>query len=250
MPQKPHTIPSTPHRGSGVLPAMVSVAAVCDRRRPQGRDAAPSGSHSRGSAAGSAVVPDGPLPCSTGVVRLWSAKPTPSGPPVIVPTGGRCSVSAQASGAASAVLSHAGRRDASPTSSRGSAAGNAVVPDGPLPCSTGVPPVIVPTGGRCSVSAQASGAASAVLSHAGRRDASPTSSRGCAAGSAVVPDGPLPCSTGVVRLWSLLNTPPGPLVIDSNRRSAASLLDARLSSLDSSPSSFTRHSRFAASYHE
>ena len=106
------------------------------------------------------------------------------------------------------------------------------------------------TGGRCSVSAQASGAASAVLSHAGRRDASPTSSRGCAAGSAVVPDGPLPCSTGVVRLWSLLNTPPGPLVIDSNRRSAASLLDARLSSLDSSPSSFTRHSRFAASYHE
>jgi hypothetical protein len=24
MPQKPHTIPSTPHRGSGVLPAMVS----------------------------------------------------------------------------------------------------------------------------------------------------------------------------------------------------------------------------------
>ena len=191
MPQKPHTIPSTPHRGSGVLPAMVSVAAVCDRRRPQGRDAAPSGSHSRGSAAGSAVVPDGPLPCSTGVVRLWSAKPTPSGPPVIVPTGGRC-----------------------------------------------------------SVSAQASGAASAVLSHAGRRDASPTSSRGCAAGSAVVPDGPLPCSTGVVRLWSLLNTPPGPLVIDSNRRSAASLLDARLSSLDSSPSSFTRHSRFAASYHE
>jgi len=30
------------------------VAAVCDRRRPQGRDAAPSGSHSRGSAAPSA----------------------------------------------------------------------------------------------------------------------------------------------------------------------------------------------------
>ena len=28
-----------------------SVAAVYDRRRPQGRDAAPSGSHSRGSAA-------------------------------------------------------------------------------------------------------------------------------------------------------------------------------------------------------
>ena len=121
-------------------------------------------------------------------------------------TGGRCSVSAQASGAASAVLSHAGRRDASPTPSRGSAAGNAVVPDGPLPCSTGVPPVIVPTGGRCSVSAQASGAESAVLSHAGRRDASPTPSR----------------------------------------RSAASPLDARLSSLDSSPSSATRHSRFAA----
>jgi|GEM_PF-5092130 len=42
MPQKPHTIPSTPHRGSGVLLAMVSVAAVCDRRRPQGRDASPS----------------------------------------------------------------------------------------------------------------------------------------------------------------------------------------------------------------
>jgi len=42
MPQKPHTIPSTLHRGSGVLPAMVSVAAVCDRRRPQGRDASPS----------------------------------------------------------------------------------------------------------------------------------------------------------------------------------------------------------------
>ena len=348
MPQKPHTIPSTPHRGSGVLPAMVSVAAVCDRRRPQGRDAAPSGSHSRGSAAGSAVVPDGPLPCSTGVVRLWSAKPTPSGPPVIVPTGGRCSVSAQASGAASAVLSHAGRRDASPTPSRRSAAspldarlssldsspssatrhsrfpaltfptlstilhphehgqnpldprsssdraaqgsrhcgvsgvgrqgmpdsglgiqasfiskscyeqnlqrllviaeriqgqnhpvdvysldrtvhlrfrrhqvslipvaavcdrrpaGSAVVPDGPHPCSTGFPPIIVPTGGRCSVSAQALGAGSAVLSQAGRQDASPTPSR----------------------------------------RSAASLLDARLSSLDSSPPSVTRHSRSAAS---
>ena len=42
MPQKPHTIPSTLHRGSGVLPAMVSVAAVCDRRRPQGRHTAPS----------------------------------------------------------------------------------------------------------------------------------------------------------------------------------------------------------------
>ena len=63
------------------------------------------------------------------------------------------------------------------------------------------------TGGRCSVSAQAPGAASAVLSHAGRRDASPTSSRG----------------------------------------SAASVLDARLSSLDSSPPSVTRHSRSAAS---
>ena len=55
------------------------------------------------------------------------------------------------------------------------------------------------------------------------------------AGSAVVPDGPLPSITGV------------PLVIDSSRGSAASVLDARLSSLDSSPSSVTRHSRFAAS---
>ena len=90
------------------------------------------------------------------------------------------------------------------------------------------------TGGRCSVSAQASGADSAVLSQAGRRDASPTPSRGCAAGNAVVPDGPLPSITGV------------PLVIDSSRRSAASVLDARLSPLDSSPSSATRHSRFAA----
>ena len=97
-------------------------------------------------------------------------------------TGGRCSVSAQASGAESAVLSHAGRRDASPTPSRGSAAGSAVVPDGPLPSSTGVMPVIVPTGGRCSVSAQASGAASAVIgleggfaaSHGRRRRAIPT----------------------------------------------------------------------------
>jgi len=49
MPQKPHTILSTLHRGSGVLLAMVSVAAVCDRRRPQGRDAAPSGSQASGA---------------------------------------------------------------------------------------------------------------------------------------------------------------------------------------------------------
>ena len=162
-------------------------------------------------------------------------------------TGGRCSVSAQAPGAASAVpgleggsaASHGRRRRAIPTqdfsmgadapwcgSTSRSAHGRDAAPSG----------------------SQTSGAESAVLSHAGRRDASPTSSRGSAAGSAVVPDGPLPCSTGVVRLWSLLNTPPSPLVVDSSRGSAASLLDPRLSSLDSSSSSsVTRHSRFAAS---
>ena len=72
------------------------------------------------------------------------------------------------------------------------------------------------------------------------RDAAPSGShsRGSAAGSAAVPDGPLPCNTGV------------PLVIDSSRRSAASVLDARLSSFDSSSSSVTRHRRAAASYHE
>ena len=131
------------------------------------------------------------------------------------------------------------------------------------------------TGGRCSVSAQASGAGSAVIglqgssaaSHGRRRRAIPTQdfsmgadapwcgstsrstqgrdtapsgshSRGSAVGSAVVPDSPLPCNTGV------------PLVIDSSRRSAASVLDARLSSFDSSSSSVTRHRRAAASYHE
>ena len=169
-------------------------------------------------------------------------------------TGGRCSVSAQAPGAASAVpgleggsaASHGRRRRAIPTqdfsmgadapwcgSTSRSAHGRDAAPSG----------------------SQTSGAESAVLSHAGRRDASPTSSRGSAAGSAVVPDGPLPCSTGVVRLWSAKPTPSGPLpsstgvplVVDSSRRSAASVLDARLSSLDSSPSSFTRHNRFAAS---
>jgi hypothetical protein len=43
--RRPHQTPPV-----GLSP----VAAVCDRRRPQGRDAAPSGSHSCGSAAPSA----------------------------------------------------------------------------------------------------------------------------------------------------------------------------------------------------
>jgi hypothetical protein len=43
--RRPHQTPPV-----GLSP----VAAVCDRRRPQGRDAAPSGSHSRGFAAPSA----------------------------------------------------------------------------------------------------------------------------------------------------------------------------------------------------
>ena len=253
-------------------------------------------------------------------------------------TGGRCSVSAQAPGAGSAVLSHAGRRDASPTSSRGCAAGNAVVPDGPLPSITGVPLVIdssrrsaaspldsspssatrhsrfaaltFPTlstilhphehgqnsfDSRSSSDRAAQGSRHCGVSGVGRQGM-PDSGLGTRAsfisksgyegnlqrllviaeriqgqnhpvdvysldrtvhlrfrrhqvslipvaavcdrrpaGSAVVPDGPLPCITGV------------PLVIDSSRRSAASPLDARLSSLDSSPSSLTRHSRFAAS---
>ena len=149
-------------------------------------------------------------------------------------TGGRCSVSAHASGAESAVpglqgssaASHGRRRRAIPTQDFSMGA------DAPWCGSTSRS-----TQGRDAApsGSQTSGAASAVLSHAGRRDASPTSSRGCAAGYAVVPDGPLPSITGV------------PLVIDSSRRSAASPLDARLSSLDSSPSSVTRHSRFAAS---
>ena len=161
-------------------------------------------------------------------------------------TGGRCSVSAQAPGAASAVpgleggsaASHGRRRRAIPTQDFSMGA------DAPWCGSTSRL-----AHGRDAAPSEShtSGAASAVLSHAGRRDASPTSSRGSAAGNAVVPDSPLPCSTGVVRLWSAKPTPPGPLVIDSSRRSAASPLDARLSSLDSSPSSVTRHSRFAAS---
>ena len=131
-------------------------------------------------------------------------------------TGGRCSVSAQAPGAASAVpgleggsaASHGRRRRAIPTQEFSMGA-------------------VAPWCGSTSRSTQG-------------RDAAPSGShsRGSAPGSAVVPDGPLPCNTGV------------PLVIDSSRRSAASILDARLSSFDSSSSSVTRHRRAAASYHE
>ena len=171
-------------------------------------------------------------------------------------TGGRCSVSAQAPGAASAVpgleggsaASHGRRRPPA----RSLRLGERAIPTQEFSMGADAPwcgSTSRLAHGRDAAPSEShtSGAASAVLSHAGRRDASPTSSRGSAAGNAVVPDSPLPCSTGVVRLWSAKPTPPGPLVIDSSRRSAASPLDARLSSLDSSPSSVTRHSRFAAS---
>ena len=72
MPQKPHTIPSTPPRGSGVLPAMVSVAAVCDRRRPQGRDAAPSGSN-KGAWASRPCRPKASLPIDDLSIRSSTA---------------------------------------------------------------------------------------------------------------------------------------------------------------------------------
>ena len=164
-------------------------------------------------------------------------------------TGGLCSVSAQASGAGSAVsgleggsaASHGRRRRANP---------NHEFSMGAVAPWCGSTSRLAHGRDAAPSESHTSGAASAVLSHAGRRDASPTSSRGSAAGNAVVPDGLQPCITGVVRLWSLLNTPPSPLVIDSSRRSAASVLDARLSSLDSSSSSVTRHRRAAASYHE